>query len=105
MELFKIFVLALLCEAVWETIKMAWDNGKLSLDKIGALLLGILLAVATKMDVLSLAGLNSIHPIIGIVCTGVIVSRGANFTHDLLNLMSNTQVNQRLKKEEFLNRQ
>ncbi len=104
MELFKIFVLALLCEAIWETIKMTWENGKISLDRVGALLLGILLAVATRMDILSLAGLNAIHPVIGIACTGVIVSRGANFTHDLLNLMSDTQANQRLKRQELVNR-
>lgn len=104
MELFKIFVLAMLCEAIWETIKMTWQNGKFSLDRLGALLLGILLAMATKMDILSLAGLNAIYPVIGMACTGVIVSRGANFTHDLLNLMSDTQVSQRLRREELVNR-
>lgn len=100
MELFKIILVAALCEATWETIKMTWQNGKISLDRIGALLLGILLALATKMDILTLAGLHSAHPVVGIICTGIVVSRGANFVHDLLNIMNNAQSSQRIKMEK-----
>ena len=42
MELFLQFVtVALLIESVWESLKMVWQNGKFSLDTLGALLLGM----------------------------------------------------------------
>ncbi len=88
MDLIKLFVMALLCEAIWETLKLLWENGKASLDRIGALTVGVLLAITTKLDILSLIGLPSVNPLIGMLCAGIIISRGANFVHDFLKVMS-----------------
>ena len=35
-----IIAAALLAEAVWETGKLVWQKGKLSIDRVGALLTG-----------------------------------------------------------------
>jgi chromate transport protein ChrA len=79
-----ILVAALLAEAVWETGKMVWQQGKISVDRIGALLVGILFAVGAGLDLCTVLGICFVYPIIGQLLTGILISRGANFVHDLL---------------------
>lgn len=89
MELTQIIVVAILVEALWENLKMIWQNGKFSIDSIGALVLSILVCVLVKADVFALVNLNISVPFVGSVLTGVLVSRGANFIHDLFNKINN----------------
>ena len=77
-------VIALICEAVWETLKMVWQEGKVSVDRIGALAVGLIIAFVTGADLLNLAGIPVTIPYVGIALTGILISRGANFIHDLL---------------------
>lgn len=79
-----ILVAALLAEAVWETGKMVWQQGKISVDRTGALLVGILFAVGAGLDLCTVLGICFVYPIIGQLLTGILISRGANFVHDLL---------------------
>lgn len=83
-ELFKIVVLSLIVESVWESLKMLWQRGKISIDRIGALSIGILLSIGAKIDLLELAGVSLIIPYLGMILTGLLISRGSNFTHDLI---------------------
>ena len=46
---------------------------------------GILLAVAYRADVLALFGLEAWFPWIGWVVTGIILGRGANYLHDVID--------------------
>lgn len=78
-----ILIAALLAEAVWETGKMVWQGGKVSVDRVGALVIGVLFAVGANIDICSVVGICFIYPIIGQFLTGVLLSRGANFIHDL----------------------
>lgn len=80
-----ILVAAIIAESVWETSKMVWQQGKLQVDRIGALVVGLLIALAGQLDVCALLGLIFIYPIIGQIITGILFSRGANFIHDLFN--------------------
>jgi len=91
MSLLKLLVLALIGEAVWETLKMIWQNGKVNIDRIGALLVGLLLSVGTGMDLLDMTGIKMKIPYVGVILTGILISRGANFTHDLLASLNNVQ--------------
>lgn len=83
-ELFKVVILALLCEAIWETLKLFWQKGKLSVDRTGALTVGLLLSIGSGIDLLSLAGLPLKIPYLGMIFTGLLISRGSNFAHDLI---------------------
>jgi chromate transport protein ChrA len=78
-----IIVAALLAEAVWETGKMAWQEGKVSIDRVGALVVGLVFALGAKLDICDVLGIGFMYPIIGQVLTGILLSRGANFVHDL----------------------
>jgi hypothetical protein len=90
MELIVLVIIALICEAVWETLKMVWQEGKLSIDRIGALVIGLLIAFVTNCDLFKLINIPVVIPYVGIVLTGILVSRGANFVHDLLNKLQNS---------------
>ena len=84
MQILQLVVLAMIGEAVWETLKMVWQEGKLSIDRIGALVIGLLVAFVTGADILSLVNIPAYIPYVGIALTGILISRGANFVHDLL---------------------
>lgn len=89
MSLAKLLVLAMISEALWETLKMTWQNGKVSTDRIGAMVVGLIMALTTGMDIMELVGIPMIIPYLGTVLTGLLISRGANFLHDLLSSAGN----------------
>lgn len=78
-------VISLIAESVWETLKMTWQEGKLSIDRVGALVVGLVLAIGTKLDILALVGIEASIPLLGIMLTGILISRGSNFIHDLIS--------------------
>ena len=83
-KLLVIVIVALIAESVWETLKMTWQEGKVSIDRIGALFVALLLAIGTRLDLLSLLDIKTSIPYLGVVLTGILISRGSNFIHDLL---------------------
>jgi hypothetical protein len=93
MDLYCLIILASIAEAVWETLKMTWQNGKAKFDKLGALAVGILISISTGLDVLKLINLPSKIPYVGIILTGILISRGSNFVHDILASINNIHAN------------
>jgi hypothetical protein len=90
MSLINLLILALLAEATWETLKMTWQQGKISIDKLGALVVGIVIALSTGIDLLSLLEITTNKiPSLGNILTGILISRGANFMHDFLSSLGN----------------
>ncbi|NLL31068.1 MAG: hypothetical protein GX258_08545 [Clostridiales bacterium] len=83
-NLFIIIIISILAESIWETLKMVWQNGKLCIDKVGALLVSILITISTGLDIFELLKINNKIPYLGIILTGILVSRGSNFVHDLI---------------------
>ena len=51
--------------------------------------LGIIIAVAYKIDLPAHFNLNSQIPYVGCVLTGILLSRGSNYVFDLLGKLSN----------------
>ena len=83
MDIFAIIAIALVGEAVWETLKMVWQEGKVSVDRLGAIGVSLLLAFGARLDVFELISIPLVIPYVGIALTGLLISRGANFFHDL----------------------
>lgn len=102
MNVTKLLVLAMISEALWETLKMTWQNGKVSIDRVGAMLIGVLLSVSTGMDIMKLVEIPIFVPYLGTILTGLLISRGANFLHDLISSAGNLNQNtkQSLKGKE-----
>lgn len=88
MEYAQLVVVAILVEAIWENLKMIWQEGKFNWNMVGSLVIGIGLCVLTGVDIFPVVGLSLTIPYIGSVLTGIIVSRGANFVHDLISKLS-----------------
>lgn len=83
-KIFIIFVLALISESVWETLKMVWQQGRISIDRIGAIVVSLVICIDVEIDILSLLGINTSWPFVGIMLTAILISRGSNFIHDLI---------------------
>lgn len=86
MDIWHIILLAVLAEAVWETLKMVWQKDKLHPDVLGSLIIGVLLALSTGLNLFEVVGLPIINPYLGQIFTGILASRGANFVHDLVKI-------------------
>ena len=84
----QIVIMAFLVEAIWETLKMTWQEGKLSKDRIGALVIGLVIAFAINVDLFVAIGLEPVFNYIGVIATGILISRGGNYIHDLFSLIS-----------------
>ena len=83
-SLFTILIVALIAESVWETLKMIWQKGKISIDRIGALIVSLVICFGVRLDILSLLEINSKIQYLGIILTSILISRGSNFVHDLM---------------------
>lgn len=83
-NLFLIIVISLLAESVWETLKMTWQNGKVSIDRVGSLVVSILICFGTDVDILKVLDIKENMPYLGVIMTAILISRGSNFMHDLL---------------------
>lgn len=84
MEFAQIVVLAVLVEAVWEAAKMVWQDGKFSVSMIATLVIGIALAILSGADLCAAVGIG-LPPIVGQIVTGILISRGSNYLHDLIS--------------------
>lgn len=89
MSITSVIILAAIGEAVWETLKMVWQENKLNADRIGALILGEVLAFGTGLNLMDIVGVPFKIDVIGIILSGILISRGANFLHDLLATVGN----------------
>lgn len=92
MDFSNVIILGLIGEALWETLKLVWQNGKISVDRIGTIVIGVLLAVGTGLDIMNIIGIPMRIPYVGVVLTGLLLSRGANFLHDIFNSVKSLQL-------------
>ena len=94
-EILMLFIIAAVVEAVWEALKPAWPDSLRRLEKergipvdsFGALVLSVIIATAAGTDLLQMVGVPLAVPYLGTVLTGVLISRGSNFVHDLLGVI------------------
>ena len=82
-KIMQILVLAFVVEALWETLKMVWKDGAFSVNKVGALVIGVIACVNFNIDVFEQVGIDGLNKMVNLVLSGVLVSRGGNFVHDL----------------------
>lgn len=88
MEYAQLIIISILVEAIWENIKMIWQENKMNINMIGSLILSILICVLGQMNIFNILGINLAIPFVGQILTGIIVSRGANFVNDLFSKLS-----------------
>jgi len=86
MTLVTILILAITVEALIEYGKLIFQK-QINWKQLVALVLGVLLAVAANVDLYVLVGVTFIIPYVGVVLTGIIFSRGANYVADFLKMI------------------
>ena len=84
----QLLILALTVEALWETSKMLWQEGKLSIDRLGALVIGVILTITANVDFFTMVDIPLTVPIISKVFTGILISRGSNALHDFISAIT-----------------
>ena len=77
--------MGILVEAVVEVIKSIFSDGKLNYTVLLSIGVGILFAFTLRVDLFQLLGIDVHITYVGTVLSGLVVSRGANFAHDLLD--------------------
>lgn len=92
MEILQVVLLAFLIEAVWETLKMVWQENKISIDRVGALVIGLGVAIFYRVDLIHLAGIAVSFSYFGAVLSGILISRGGNYIHDLVSRLNNRKI-------------
>ncbi len=97
-EIILIIVMAIVVEAVVEyakSIAHGFTGGKwkTAVTQVGAIVVGVLLCVMFGADLFAVLELTPLWPPLGLVLTGIIISRGANYVSDFIKRL------QGIKKE------
>ena len=88
MSALGIIIIAIIAESVWETIKMVGKNGTFNWDRVGAIVVGVVIAFGTEADIFKMLEMPFKIPYIGNILTGLLISRGANFIHELFRVLN-----------------
>jgi len=89
MNLLGILSFAIIIEGLMEYLKLTFSKEKgLNLTMVGAIILGVIIAIAYNIDLLALLGFNSQVPFVGSVLTGILLSRGSNYVSDLIKKLN-----------------
>lgn len=84
---FSMFViLAVLVEAVWENLKPVIPDAYRP-DKLGVLILSVVFTMAAGLDLFEVVGIELRIPELGCFATGILLSRGSNFIHDIIEVI------------------
>lgn len=85
----ELLILAILVESLVQIIKSLFDSGKLNRTVLVSIVVGLLLAFTIDLDIFSILGLETRIAFVGVIATGLLISRGANFVHDLIEKLNN----------------
>ena len=85
---FEIASFAILIEAIITYFNQFFVQENLCWQMLFSIFLGIIIAVAYKLDLPAHFNLKSDVPYVGCVLTGISLSRGSNYIFDLLNQIS-----------------
>ena len=83
-----IALFAILIEAIITYFNQFFVQENFCWQMLFSIALGIIIAVAYKLDLPAHFNLNSQIPYVGCVLTGILLSRGSNYLFDLLNKIS-----------------
>ncbi len=88
----QLIIIAILVEALTEVFKSVFKDGRLNKSSILSIVVGLILTFTINLDLFVAIGLTPTIPVIGVVATGLLISRGANFVHDTMSKINNKGV-------------
>lgn len=102
MDITKILIMSVFVEAIITYAKEMLINKKIVWQQLVSIIFGIFVAIAYNMDLPKQFELVSAIPFVGNVITGIIISRGSNYTADLIKMIQqyvNKDINELCRKE------
>lgn len=88
----QILILAFLIEAVVQTLKPIWEPQARTVTYFVNQLVGLVMAVIVNvlagLDIFTLLGVPLTIPVVGVILTGILMSRGAGVLHDLMKSLN-----------------
>lgn len=88
---FALLLIAIIIEGITTYIKTWFVDKKPQWQTILTCVLGILIALAYRVDLLALFEVTSSIPYVGEVLTGILLSRGSNYLYDLIKKILSVQ--------------
>lgn len=88
-DISKMIMTAILVEGIITYFNEFFVSGNAPWQMIFSLILGIIIAMAYRLDLPKYLGLQSDISYVGSILTGILISRGSNYIFDLLNKISN----------------
>lgn len=89
MEFAALFILAITIEALINLGKEIFDK-TIQWQKIVAIVVAVFLAIASGKDLYAMVGVTFSIPFVGMVLTGIAISRGSNYLSDLVKMFQTT---------------
>lgn len=85
----EILIVAALSASIWETLKTLYvSKDGIQVNKLGAMLVGVLIAINFNIDMFSLMGITGAAPIVNKILTGILIGNGSNFIYDLVHTIN-----------------
>ena len=88
MEITAILIMSVLVEALITYVKTWVVNKEFKWPMLVSAVLSIIICIAYGIDIPAAVGLGSNIPFIGMIITGVLISRGSNYINDLLKRLA-----------------
>lgn len=88
-KILTILTLAVLTESVITYFKEFFVAGCFSFGMSLSVLVGVTVAFAYDLDIPKCFEINSSVPFFGNILTGILISRGSNYIHDVISAISN----------------
>lgn len=87
-DISKMIMTAILVEGIITYFNEFFVSGNAPWQMILSLALGIIIAIAYKLDLPKYLGLQSDISYVGSVLTGILISRGSNYLYDLISKLA-----------------
>jgi hypothetical protein len=87
-ELMGFIAAAVIVEGILSYAKEIVENKKIHWEIIGAILIGCLVSFNLNLDFFKMLGLKETYGIIGVILTGVLISRGSNYVFELYDRLT-----------------
>ena len=84
-QFFSVILLSIVIEGIITYASEWFQSGQIQWKQIASVVIGIVIAVAYKADLLELLGVISPVPYLGSILTGVLLSRGSNYIYDFIS--------------------
>ena len=90
-----LLILGILVQASTEIIKKAIpisDDLKSKVVPLIALAIGLIVSISCQVDILTMAGITNVYPIVSYILTGIIASGGATAVNEIIKAISETRI-------------